>query len=219
MSRPRARACLEHGLKLDLNHLIRMGFIRPNSVQRSRVIRWFDPGRAKEIVGVVTADLQPNPEGCWLNIEIEKVDQRIAVGSSIRNFGGRQWYFECPKTGQRASVLWRLSEAELFVSRVGLGKDVAYLSQSLNWIDRAHSGKAKIKNRLLGELNADEWELPPKPVGMHWSTYKRYVDRFDHYQRLLDQGVGRTLEETEAFLRMNFPTDFDMLKRNIRPGK
>ena len=29
MPRPRQRACLEHGLKLDLNRLTQRGFVRP----------------------------------------------------------------------------------------------------------------------------------------------------------------------------------------------
>jgi hypothetical protein len=41
--------------------------------------------------------------------------------------------------------------------------------------DRAHSRKAKIKSRLIGNLNRDEWDLPPKPKWMRWRTYNRFV--------------------------------------------
>ena len=33
------------------------------------------------------------------------------------------------------------------------------------------------------------WDLPPTPKGMCWRTYQRYVDRFDGYERMLDEGL------------------------------
>jgi hypothetical protein len=56
--------------------------------------------------------------------------------------------------------------------------------------DRAHRGKEKIKSRLcsLGGFDPDEWDLPPKPKGMRWKTYNRAVEKFDHYEEILDLG-------------------------------
>ncbi len=34
----------------------------------------------------------------------------------------------------------------------------------------------KIKARLFGDLNPDEWDLPPKPKRIRWATYKRFKD-------------------------------------------
>jgi hypothetical protein len=67
---------------------------------------------------------------------------------------------------------------------------VAYASQFLDADNRAHRGKAKIKARLIADLDPDEWELPPKPKWMRWRTYERHVDRFDHYEEILDRGVA-----------------------------
>jgi hypothetical protein len=53
-------------------------------------------------------------------------------------------------------------------------------------MDRAHRGKAKIKARLIGTCDPDEWDLPPKPKWMRWRTYHRYVEKFDRYEELLD---------------------------------
>jgi hypothetical protein len=55
--------------------------------------------------------------------------------------------------------------------------------------NRAHRGKAKIKARLIADLNPDEWELPPKPKWMRWRTYNRYVERFDRYEDILTDGI------------------------------
>jgi hypothetical protein len=61
----------------------------------------------------------------------------------------------------------------------------------------AWRGKAKIKARLIGKLNPDEWDLPPKPKGMRWSTYKRYEEKYDYYEDILDE---RTFTVVARFL-------------------
>ena len=53
----------------------------------------------------------------------------------------------------------------------------------------AHRGQARIKARLIGDQNPDEWDLPPKPKWMRWPTYDRYVERFERHQAILDEGV------------------------------
>jgi hypothetical protein len=32
----------------------------------------------------------------------------------------------------------------------------------------------------------DEWDLPPKPKGMRWATYKRWVAKYDAAEEMLD---------------------------------
>ena len=66
---------------------------------------------------------------------------------------------------------------------------VAYRSQFRGADDRAHAGKARIKVRLIGDCDPDEWDLPPKPKWMRWRTYNRYVDRYDAYEDILDWGT------------------------------
>ena len=70
-----------------------------------------------------------------------------------------------------------------FRSRQAWGRRVAYSSQFLDPDNRAHRGKAKIKQRLIGDCDPDEWELPPKPKWMRWRTYNRLVERFDSTKR------------------------------------
>jgi hypothetical protein len=54
--------------------------------------------------------------------------------------------------------------------------------------NRAHAGKERIKARLIGDLDPDEWDFPPKPKWMRWSTYNQYSERYDHYDDILDRG-------------------------------
>ncbi|WP_201839352.1 hypothetical protein [Microvirga zambiensis] len=43
-----------------------------------------------------------------------------------------------------------------------------------------------MKAALLGDADPDEWDLLPKPKGMRWATYKRWVARFDAAEEALD---------------------------------
>lgn len=186
MSRPRQRVCLQDGLKLDLNRLARRGYIRRNAFARSG-IRWSHSYWGEVATGSIAADLTGGRDG-WLEIEIGGRRQRINLIASPRPFGGRQWYFICPQSGRRASVLWRPPGANYFRSRWGWGSGVvAYASQFNDATGRAHLGQAKIKSRLMANNDPDEWDFPPKPKWMRWPTYVRLEARFDAYEDVLDR--------------------------------
>jgi hypothetical protein len=85
-------------------------------------------------------------------------------------------------------VLWKPSGASRFWSRQTWGRQVAYWSQFNDATNRAHAGQAKIKARLIADLDPDQWDLPPKPKWMRWATYNRYEARYDHYEGVLDYG-------------------------------
>ncbi len=53
---------------------------------------------------------------------------------------------------------------------------------------RAYYGQSKINSRLcsIGKFDPEDWELPPKPKGMRWETYRRYEEKFDNYEQILD---------------------------------
>jgi hypothetical protein len=101
-------------------------------------------------------------------------------------FEGRQWYFRCPATQHRCSVLWMPLGATRFCSRQAWRKQVAYASQFESASDRASRGQATIKSRLIGNCDPDDWELPPKPRWMRWGTYNRHVQRFESYDSIID---------------------------------
>ena len=189
MPRQRHRACLQHGIKLDLNRLARQGLVKPGAQTGPFVIRWMNTYWQEEVAsGLISADMQREPEGV-LRIQIGELDQTIILIASRRHYGGQQWYFICPAMNLRASALWMPLGAHRFASRQAWPRQVAYSSQFMTADERAHLGKAKIKSRLIGSLDPDEWDLPPKPKWMRWHTYNRYVERFDRYEEILDSGV------------------------------
>jgi hypothetical protein len=53
----------------------------------------------------------------WLRIKLPTGEQTIALTTEERRFGGHQWYFLCPMTGRRASVLWWPPGQDRFASQ------------------------------------------------------------------------------------------------------
>jgi hypothetical protein len=186
MARPRSRACLQDGLKLDLNQLARRGFIQFGANIGARGISWSNSHQGEIASGVISADMS-KPTDAWFRIAIGRFVQQITLMSRPRHLGGRQWFFLCPLTGGRATVLWKPPGASKFCSRQAWGRQVGYRSQFQGASDRAYLGKERIKARLIGGLDPAEWDLPPKPKWMRWRTYNRYVERFDDYEEMLDK--------------------------------
>ena len=157
-------------------------------------MQWWSSYWDEEIARAqISASMANDFEG-WFRIQIGSLDQTIILVRKSRRFGGGQWYFVCPVMNRCASVLWKPPGSNRFCSRQAWGdRRVAYSSQFLDPDNRAHRGKAKIKQRLIGDCDPDEWELPPKPSGMRWSTYNRLVERFDSYEAILDRGVAELI--------------------------
>ena len=102
MARPRKRVCLEDGLKLDLNQLIRDGIVVSGALT-SRTIFWQVAGSRETVgVAVITADLTVCPR---IRVRMRGLDQTIDLIPQRRHLGGQQWYFRCPALNRRVSVL------------------------------------------------------------------------------------------------------------------
>jgi hypothetical protein len=191
MPKPRQRVCLEAGFKLDLNELTREKAASCHAGRRHSPCVGQTTIRARRLRAHFTAHMSRH-EG-WLRIHIDDAEQTRFITSRPRNFGGHQWYFVCPVMNRCCSVLWMPPGATHFRCRQGWGRAVAYASQFLDSDNRAHRGKAKIKARLIADLNPEEWELPPKPKWMRWSTYNRLEEKFDRYEDVGARGIGPLL--------------------------
>jgi len=192
MPRPLERCCLQDGLKLDLNRLIRRGHLLRNAFTTAARITWTSSCWGVVAEGVISASMEGDEAG-WFSVRIGRgLDQRIGLVSRQRHFGGKQWYFGCPITGRLASVLWRPNEASRFASRGAWGNRVAYRSQFLDRDSRAHHAQAKIRHMLCEPdgLDREEWDFPPKPKWMRFRTYERWEARFDRQDAILDQGLA-----------------------------
>ncbi len=191
MARHRSRVCLENGLKLDLYRLAKQGFVRPGYTTGENFIRWSYVCTDEEIAsGVITAGMEHAQDG-WMRVQLGKLDQSITLRAVPRHFGGRQWYFICPDTGRRVSVLWYPTGARHFASRHAWRGQVAYKSQFETPEDRAHRGQSKIMARLTGNTGSTDWNFPEKPKWMRWHTYNRHVEKFEAYDEMLDNVMLR----------------------------
>src|SRR5262245_46494567 len=170
MPRHRQRVCLQEGLKFDIKFLVRRGLIVPGSATTPHAIRWVNSEGEVIARGWISADMRDDVV-TLIRIQIDELDQTITLVPLSRHLGGRQWFFVCPVTNRRASVLWLPPEARQFASKHAWPGKVAYRSQFMTAMDRAYLGMERIKRRLLGELDPQEWELPPKPKWMRWKTY------------------------------------------------
>jgi hypothetical protein len=190
MPRNCRRVRLEAGLKLSLPKLIRDGMIKPNrNLVTSGLMRWTYAYSGEESASMAYRAGFNNEEWGWLHLQSGSLDQTITLCSEPRHFGGRQWYFRCPYTGRKASVLWMPPGAKEFSSRQRWGRQVAYGSQFQTWFDRACDGSRKLRYRLdkRGIYDVVGDILPPKPKWMRWNTYNRICDRIEHYDGLTDE--------------------------------
>jgi hypothetical protein len=175
-------------LKLDISCLARRGLIVPGSATGSHSIRWVNSHGEAIASGWISADMEDDTEGLFC-IQMGELEQRIILVTVPRHYGGRQWFFLCPVTHRRASVLWLPPGAQQFASTHAWPGRVAYQSQFMTAMDRAQLGMERIKRRLIGELDPEEWDLPPKPKWMRWKTYHRLVEQFERYEAAIDAGA------------------------------
>jgi hypothetical protein len=183
MPRDRQRLTLESGPKLDLAKLIPSGAGKPGS--HIQCVLTYGSGE------LITAFVKLGDYSGLMELAYQGRQQSFSLVADPRHFGGLQWYAICPKIGRRVRVLYRPLGAAYFASRYVWGCRAAYASQFLDPIGRAWRTKAKVKAALLGDADPDKWDVPPKPKGMRWATYGRWVAKYDAAEELLDAQLVR----------------------------
>lgn len=178
MPRPRQRVRLEDGLKLDVNKLVRDGVLPRGSEPLTFGTSWTSNRQGVIASAFSTIQKECDDQGFLRIIVVGKPQQRLELIACPRHFGGRQWYFRCPVTGKRCSVVWLPPGATRFCSRQAWGSRVAYSTQFESKFHRAITAREKVKDCLIGNLNRREWELPPKPKWMRWHTYDRLAEKY-----------------------------------------
>ena len=173
MSRPRRRMLLDNGICFDVNVMVRAGL---------------KTGTCKIQVNTqeVAADLLVDDRNRWARLRLQHpdFDQTIGLTAVARHFGGWQWYWLCPMTDNRCSVLYRPHGCKVFASqKFWRERRMAYRSQFLAPHNRARQGIKRIEARLGG--TEDDGTLY-KPKWQRWGTFNRYCERLDHYDSVID---------------------------------
>jgi hypothetical protein len=105
------------------------------------------------------------------------VRDRIRLIWTVPTYGGRRWWFVCPKTGQRTTKLFLPNGGWHFWSRQAYG--LGYASQREDRFDRLQRRAAMLNRQLDGE-GWETWDVPPgKPKWMRWKTYERKYERWE----------------------------------------
>src|SRR5262245_32069463 len=142
MPRPGHRVNLSAALSLNINEMVRWACIRPGFRGGPRITRWTNSYSGELLAEAIITSSTENPSEGWLRIQLGSLDQWIILISQPRHFGGRQWYFMCPVTNRRASVLWMPPGANRFCSRQTWRGQVAYSTQFMTPEGRVHRAKS-----------------------------------------------------------------------------
>jgi len=122
MPKPLQRACLEQGLRLDLNWLVRNGLVRPGEWMPELKFSWkLDRTDREPSLGLLTSNMEGN-EG-HLRIQIGKIDQIIKLAANERHLvaSGSISFVRFYKNGAR-SFGNRLEPVDLLVALLGSSK-------------------------------------------------------------------------------------------------
>src|SRR5713226_3182955 len=123
---------------------------------------------------------------------------RVAVfGQSMgAAYGGRRWWFQCPRTGRRTTKLYLPNGGRHFWSRQAYG--LGYASQREGRFDRLQR-RAAMLNRQLGGKGWATWESPPsKPKWMRWRTYER---KYEGWRRVVERADAEFTIKAMRILR------------------
>ena len=99
-------------------------------------------------------------------------DYTIDLATTPQPFGGRRWWFVCPKSGDLVAKLHLPLGAYTFASRRAYR--LGYRSQRQTPRDRALTRAQGLRHKLGGSMSLMD-PIPAKPKWMRWATYERRV--------------------------------------------
>ena len=184
------RPTVEGSLTLDLPRLIKAGWLKPGS-STSGTLRWSNVGTGEEIASMGFEARLGAEEGYirlrWtstnqLSRETHQCENRINLVTSLQPFGGRRWWFVCPRTGQRATRLHLPPGADTFACRKAYR--LAYRSQRETPRDRALSRAFALRRKLGHDGGIGDYIARPK--GMHRRTFERAMARITRAEDIVD---------------------------------
>lgn len=159
-------------LRLDLGKLIRDRCIIPGEWVKG-TLRWTSTRTGQTTASLGYEANMADPAAAWLRLTYShgdtSRDYRIELETTRPTYGGLRWWFTCPRTGRRASVLYLPPGAAMFASRAAYR--LAYPSQREQDFDRLAEKSHRLRERLGGEPGFGNYI--PRPKGMHRRTYER----------------------------------------------
>jgi hypothetical protein len=183
--RERNRGTVEATLRLDVRVLRRQGFLVPGSVV-SGVQRWTRTATGEETGSVsVTVNLADPDAGVVVvrfSLNGDPRVQEIPLASRSMRYGGRRYYFLCPKHGRLCEVMPMVDG--VFASRQA--QRLTYQSQSAEEIDRMRDRAHRLEKRLWPDNGK------PRPRGRNRERLLAAWERADtEFESLLAATITR----------------------------
>lgn len=145
--RTRNRGNLDSAIRLDIRAMRRQGFLKPGAII-SGVQRWTWVATDEETGSVsVTVNLADPAAGFVVvrfTLNGDPRVQEIRLVSTPMRYGGRRYYFECPRQFRRCEVMPLVGG--MFASRQA--HRMTYASQSLDRLGRLRERSWKLEKRL-----------------------------------------------------------------------
>ena len=199
---PSSQPTVAGALRLDLANIMRRRAAVPGSVVRSTVA-WGDT-----MTATLAADLTEGDRGILQiryttpdipNRPGKAMDRSIALTTREQHFGGRRWWFVCPRSGRLARVLVLPYGADGFGSQASYG--LKYACQCQGRTDRAIARARKARARM-GLTDPDLGNRGParKPHRMRWSTFHRLTNEAREAEEIVWGNLARWVEGHKAMI-------------------
>jgi hypothetical protein len=184
------RPTVESSLTLDLQRLFKTRWLKAGA-RTSGLLQWtlVRTGEVTDSIGF-QSDLGEQTGYVQLRRtstnqrsgEKRQRENRITLTTSPQPFGGRRWFFICPRTGEKAQKLHLPSGADTFASRKAYR--LGYRSQRESPRDRSLSRAFALREKIGGKgAIGDPIE---KPKGMHRRTFQRAREKIDTAEEIVE---------------------------------
>jgi hypothetical protein len=193
------RPTTESGLTLTLSKLFRDGLFRPGCAWGGSLV-WRNTTTG-ERVGSIGYEASLGQDSGRVRLkyttrsdgERRESDYWIQLETTYQPFGGRRWWFVCPRTGKRAAKLYLPDGAFTFASRQAYR--LAYACQREPVHYRALRRALKLRGNLGGTGGLESYI--PKPKWMREATYDRKLEEIFAAEEAVDahtQDLARKLD-------------------------
>jgi hypothetical protein len=198
------RPTVEDGLTLNLAKLLRDGLFRPGQSWGGSLI-WTNT-RTGERTGSIGYQAHLGEDGGRVRLhytttrstgEKHNSDYWVELETTPQPFGGRRWWFVCPRTGDRVAKLYLPPGALTFASRKA--HRLGYRSQRESPRDRALGRAFKARQRLGSTEGIGDFI--PKPKGMRWRTYDRHMQRVKQAEATVTAHTWKLLQSLNRRLK------------------
>lgn len=194
------RLTTDNGFNLTLSKLFRDGLFRPGSAWGSLV--WTNTTTGERIgsigyeahLGQDSGRVRLKYTTTRLDGERRESDYWIQLETTPQPFGGRRWWFVCPRTERRAAKLYLPTGAFTFASRQAYR--LAYACQREPAHDRALRRAFKLRGKLGAEGGIGDYVA--KPRWMRWRTYDRAAARIDKAEEAVEAHTAFLLGSAET---------------------